>query len=89
MRQYQLEIVICNAIRDRHVDHGRGSKLTSDACFLSGLRKIETILNGKIQDPWRPKHVFHCIQWDNIEPDFVVDISNHCLLYTSPSPRDS
>ncbi|MEW7277443.1 bacillithiol biosynthesis deacetylase BshB1 [Aquimarina sp. 2201CG1-2-11] len=77
LRKYQPEIVLCNAIKDRHIDHGKGSSLTSDACFLSGLRKIETSIDGVTQDPWRPKHVYHYIQWLNIEPDFVVDISNH------------
>lgn len=75
IRKYQPEIVLCNAIHDRHIDHGKGSKLVSDACFLSGLRKIETELNGENQQSWRPKVVYHYIQWENIEPDFVVDIS--------------
>ena len=75
IRKYQPEIVLCNAIMDRHIDHGKGSKLVSDACFLSGLIKIETELNGKKQQAWRPKVVYHYIQWQNIEPDFVVDIS--------------
>ncbi|MGL2963696.1 bacillithiol biosynthesis deacetylase BshB1 [Flavobacterium sp. RSB2_4_14] len=76
IRKYQPEIVICNAIEDRHIDHGKGSKLVSDACFLSGLRKIETRLDGVLQEAWRPKVVYHYIQWKNIEPDFVVDISD-------------
>lgn len=76
IRKYQPEIVICNAVDDRHIDHGKGSKLVSDACFLSGLRKIETNLDGKLQEVWRPKKVYHYIQWKNIEPDFVVDISD-------------
>lgn len=75
IRKYKPEIVLCNAIDDRHIDHPKGSKLTSDACFLSGLRKIETILNGELQDAWRPKQVYHYIQWKNIEPDFVVDVT--------------
>ncbi len=77
LRKYQPEIVLCNAIDDRHIDHGKGSKLVSDACFLSGLVKIETVLNGKNQDKWRPKQVYHYIQWKTIEPDFVVDISSY------------
>ncbi|EZH73975.1 GlcNAc-PI de-N-acetylase [Aquimarina atlantica] len=77
IRKYKPEIVLCNAIVDRHIDHGKGSKLASDSCFLSGLKKIETTLDGVNQDPWRPKHVYHYIQWANIEPDFVVDISSH------------
>jgi bacillithiol biosynthesis deacetylase BshB1 len=76
IRKYQPEIVLCNAIDDRHIDHPKASKLVSDACFLSGLRKIETIYHGKKQQAWRPKVVYHYIQWKNIEPDFVVDISD-------------
>jgi bacillithiol biosynthesis deacetylase BshB1 len=76
IREYQPEIVICNAIDDRHIDHGKGSKLVSDACFLSGLVKIETKTEtGELQNAWRPKHVYHYIQWKNLEPDFVVDVS--------------
>jgi len=76
IRKYQPDIVLCNAIRDRHIDHGKGSKLVSDACFLSGLRRIETSIDGNNQEAWRPKLVYHYIQWQNIEPDFVVDISD-------------
>ena len=75
IRKYRPEIVLCNAIDDRHIDHGKGSKLVSDACFLSGLRRIETQLNGIEQEEWRPKLVYHYIQWKNITPDFVVDVS--------------
>ena len=75
LRKYQPKMVLCNAIDDRHIDHAKGSKLVSDACFLSGLLKIETSLNGENQAVWRPKLVFHYIQWKNIEPDFVVDIT--------------
>ncbi len=76
IRKYQPEIVICNAIDDRHIDHGKGSKLVSDACFLSGLMKIETSdSSGELQSAWRPKQVYHYIQWKNLEPDFVVDVT--------------
>lgn len=75
LRKYRPEIVLCNAVDDRHIDHAKGAKLVSDACFLSGLRKIETALNGVPQEAWRPKVVYHYIQWKNIEPDFVVDIT--------------
>lgn len=77
IRKYQPDIVLCNAVDDRHIDHPKGSKLVSDACFLSGLRKIATSYNGKAQEAWRPKQVYHYIQWKNIEPDFVVDISGY------------
>ncbi|MEO6347646.1 MAG: bacillithiol biosynthesis deacetylase BshB1 [Aquaticitalea sp.] len=75
IRKYQPEIILCNAIHDRHIDHGKGSQLVSDSCFLSGLMKIETEAYGKKQHQWRPKQVYHYIQWKHIEPDFVVDVS--------------
>ncbi|UUC44048.1 bacillithiol biosynthesis deacetylase BshB1 [Flavobacterium cerinum] len=75
IRKYRPEIVLCNAIDDRHIDHGKGSKLVSDACFLSGLRRIETEVEGVLQEAWRPKVVYHYIQWKNITPDFVVDVT--------------
>ena len=88
VRKYQPEIVFCNAIDDRHPDHAKAAKLVSDACFLSGLIKIETEQEGKLQTAWRPKQVFHYIQWKNIEPDFVMDITGFldkkieaCLAY--------
>lgn len=79
IRKYRPEIVLCNAIDDRHIDHGKGSKLVSDACFLSGLLKIDTKLDGddQWQNPWRPKIVYHYIQWKNIEPDVVVDVTGY------------
>jgi bacillithiol biosynthesis deacetylase BshB1 len=77
IRTYQPDIVLCNAIKDRHIDHGRASELISNACFLSGLKKIETNNNNITQTTWRPKHVFHYIQWEEIQPDFVVDVSNY------------
>ncbi len=76
IRQYQPEIVICNAMVDRHPDHGRSSKLVSDASFLSGLRKIETSFNAEAQQAWRPKYVFHYIQDRYAEPDFIFDITS-------------
>jgi len=76
IRQNQPEIVICNALVDRHPDHGRSSKLVSDASFLSGLRKIETSFNNLQQKAWRPKYVFHYIQDRYAEPDFIFDITS-------------
>lgn len=75
IRKYQPEIVLCNAVDDRHIDHGKGSKLVSDACFLSGLMKIKTECDGEEQEVYRPKLVYHYIQWKNLTPDFVVDIT--------------
>ena len=75
IRKYQPEIILCNAIDDRHIDHGRASKLVSDSCFLSALRRIETFEDGKEQKQWRPSYVYHYIQWKNLTPDFVVDVT--------------
>jgi bacillithiol biosynthesis deacetylase BshB1 len=77
IRKYQPDIVLCNAIYDRHPDHGKGSSLVSDACFYSGLIKIESELDGQKQSAWRPKQVYHYIQDRYIKPDFIVDISAH------------
>ncbi|MEX0315868.1 MAG: bacillithiol biosynthesis deacetylase BshB1 [Allomuricauda sp.] len=77
IRKYRPEIVLCNAVDDRHIDHPRGSQLVSNACFLSGLVKIDTKMDGddSWQEAWRPKVVYHFIQWKNLEPDFAVDVS--------------
>lgn len=77
IRYYRPEIIICNAVDDRHIDHPKGSQLVSDACFLSGLKKIETKYkdSNQLQEPWRPKQVYHYIQWKDIEPDLVVDVT--------------
>jgi bacillithiol biosynthesis deacetylase BshB1 len=77
IRKYQPEIIITNALSDRHPDHGRAAKLTTDSCFLSGLRKVETKNDkGNRQEPWRPKYVFHYIQDRYHEPDFIIDITD-------------
>ena len=75
IRKYQPEIVLANAINDRHPDHAIAAKLVADAVFLSGLKKKETFMNEKLQETWRPKVVYHYIQDYFIKPDFVIDIS--------------
>ena len=77
IRKYRPEIVLCNAIEDRHPDHGRSAQLVEDAAFLSGLRKIETMATGQPQEAWRPKYIFHYLQDRFLQPDFVFDISGH------------
>lgn len=77
IRKYKPEIVLANAVRDRHPDHGKGGSLASHACFISGLRKLETTMDGVAQEVWRPKFVYHYIQNEYIEPDLVVDISSY------------
>jgi bacillithiol biosynthesis deacetylase BshB1 len=77
IRKYQPEIVLANSISDRHPDHGRAGKLVEDACFLAGLRKIETDLDGIEQMPHRPRLVAHYIQDFYLEPSFVIDVTNY------------
>ena len=75
IRYYQPSIILCNAIEDRHPDHGRAANLVFDACFLSGLEKIKTNYQGEYQRPYRPNVLYHYIQYNDLKPDFIVDIS--------------
>tara|TARA_R110002072_G_scaffold271987_1_gene432032 strand:+ start:11855 stop:12577 length:723 start_codon:yes stop_codon:yes gene_type:complete len=75
IRRFRPKIVLANALSDRHPDHGRGGELVSEACFLTGLRKIETSWNGQRQEHYRPQAVYHYIQDYYIKPDFVVDVT--------------
>ncbi len=77
LRKYTPDIVLCNALHDRHPDHGRGSTLVSEACFYSGLRQIKSFdVNGTPQHPFRPRAVYHYVQFHSLKPDFVVDITD-------------
>jgi bacillithiol biosynthesis deacetylase BshB1 len=76
IRIHQPEIVLANCLTDRHPDHGRAGKMVSDACFLAGLRKIETIVDGKSLEPHRPRLVLHYIQDHYVQPDIVMDVSS-------------
>lgn len=80
LRTYQPDIVLGNAYYDRHPDHGRAAQLIFEACFLSGLPKVETKLNGQKQEPWRPRALYHYIQSLHLKPDFIVDISDYWTL---------
>lgn len=75
IRKFRPDIVICNALEDRHPDHGRAARLVADSCFYSGLSKIRTTYSGLDQDAWRPKNVFHYVQDRLLSPDFVMDIT--------------
>jgi len=77
IRKYQPDVILANAPEDRHPDHGRSAKLVSDAAFLSGLRKVETIYEGITQTAWRPAYTFHYIQDRFIQPSFVIDITSY------------
>jgi bacillithiol biosynthesis deacetylase BshB1 len=77
IRKFQPTIVLANAVEDRHPDHGKAARLVSDACYLSGLRKVVTSSNGMVQNAYRPKAVYHYIQDRLIIPDFVVDVTDY------------
>jgi bacillithiol biosynthesis deacetylase BshB1 len=81
IRKYQPDVILCNAISDRHPDHGRGGDLVHRATFMSGLMKIETYDEDVAQNPWRPKAVYRYIQDNHITPDFVVDISAYYNIH--------
>ena len=77
IRKYQPDIVLCNAINDRHPDHPRSASLVATASFLAGLTKIKTEFDGGVQSAFRPKQVLHFIQWMPIKPDFVIDVTGY------------
>ncbi|MBI3509789.1 MAG: bacillithiol biosynthesis deacetylase BshB1 [Bacteroidetes bacterium] len=76
IREHRPQIVFCNAIHDRHPDHGRAAHLVSESCFYSGLKKIETAFNGKLQETWRPRAVYHYIQDRQLKADIIVDVTS-------------
>lgn len=76
IRRYRPEIIISNALYDRHPDHGRAGDLVNDACFLAGLRRIETFDGEVLQETHRPRLLLQSIQDYYIKPDIVVDISD-------------
>lgn len=75
IRKYKPELILTNALQDRHPDHGRACNLANEATFLSGLLKIETQLDGTLQAPWRPKLILQYIQDSYIKPDVIIDIT--------------
>ncbi|MBK5285017.1 MAG: bacillithiol biosynthesis deacetylase BshB1 [Bacteroidia bacterium] len=76
IRKYQPEIVLANAVADRHPDHARAAQLISESCFLAGLQKVESAFEGKAQSPWKVKALYYYIQDRYIKPDFIIDISD-------------
>jgi bacillithiol biosynthesis deacetylase BshB1 len=77
IRKYRPEVILANAVHDRHIDHGRAATLVANACFLSGLRKIVTMENGVKQEAWRPRLVLHYVQDYHLQANFIVDISDY------------
>lgn len=77
IRKYRPEIVLANAVSDRHPDHGRAAKLVADVCFYAGLRKIQTEIDDRPQKEWRPKALYHYIQDNTLHPDLIIDVTGH------------
>ena len=77
VRKYTPDIVLANSLTDRHPDHGKGARLVADACFLAGLRKIETELDGVAQTAHRPRAIYHYSQDRYLKPDIVVDVTSY------------
>ncbi len=75
VRKFQPQIVLASALHDRHPDHGRAAGLIYDSCFMAGLSKVVTTEGGLPQNPWRPGAVYHFIQSQSLQPDFIVDVS--------------
>jgi N-acetylglucosamine malate deacetylase 1 len=75
IRKYRPEIVLTNAVSDRHPDHGRAARLVTEACFLAGLKKVETRYVNQLQEAWRPKRIYHYLQDRYLKPDFIIDIT--------------
>ncbi|MDW3209876.1 MAG: bacillithiol biosynthesis deacetylase BshB1 [Reichenbachiella sp.] len=76
IRQYQPDVILANAIADRHPDHGKGAQVVKRATFLAGLKNVKTDLEGKAQENWYIKNLYHYIQTDFHKPNFVVDVSD-------------
>jgi bacillithiol biosynthesis deacetylase BshB1 len=75
IRRHRPQVILANAVRDRHPDHGRGAALVAEAVFLSGLRRVGTAHEGADQLPWRPTTLLHAVQDHWVDPDVVVDIT--------------
>ena len=75
IRQFRPHVVFANSPDERHPDHIKASRLVTDACYYAGLQQLATTINGKVQEPHRPKHLLYYIQFKHLEPDIIVDIS--------------
>lgn len=77
IRKYRPEVILANALYDRHPDHGKGADLLRTSVFHAGLRNVPTSDNGKPQEPWRPRAIYHYIQFRPVPAQLVVDISGY------------
>lgn len=70
IRRVKPRVVILPYWTGRHPDHYRTAEIGYEACFLSGLRKLE-----EETEPHRPFKVLYSSIYANVTPSFVVDIS--------------
>ena len=75
IRKFRPDIILSPTQIDRHSDHGKASDLIYEAAFLSGLAKLETKHENKVQNPWRPRINLNYQQWNDFKPDVIIDIS--------------
>ena len=75
IRKYKPELILANSVHDRHPDHAKGAKLVAEASYLSGLRKIETKIDGIPQEAFRTKMLLHYVQDYYLTPDVILDVS--------------
>ncbi|MDX1478461.1 MAG: bacillithiol biosynthesis deacetylase BshB1 [Saprospiraceae bacterium] len=75
VRKYRPDVVLANAVKDRHPDHGRAAQLVTEGCFVAGLIKVPTEMDGKPQERWRPRAIYHYIQDYKLQPDLCVDVT--------------
>ncbi|CUS78545.1 bacillithiol biosynthesis deacetylase BshB1 [Candidatus Kryptobacter tengchongensis] len=78
IRKYKPDIIFAPYWVERHPDHENTSKLVREAWYLSGLAKLKTKLNGKSQEPFRPKKIFFYVQYfyQQFTPNLIIDISD-------------
>ena len=71
IRLARPQVILANAIDDRHPDHARGANLVKEAFFFSGLSKITSIQGA----PHRADVLYHYIQDKQLIPDLCVDVT--------------
>ncbi|HTP12566.1 MAG TPA: bacillithiol biosynthesis deacetylase BshB1, partial [Bacteroidota bacterium] len=76
IRELRPQILIIPHSVERHPDHVHAHRLCKEAWYYSGLRKIETTLEGEHQKPHRPDNFFEFMQWFEFTPSFIVDTSS-------------
>lgn len=70
IRRVRPRVVILPYWTGRHPDHYRASEIGYEACFLSGLKKLE-----EDTPPHRPAKILYSSLYANVAPSFVVDIT--------------